>query len=297
LIDFGFVGMVHNFSAYYNGTKNYADPNYLHNQKKMSYNYDTFGFGVVLYSFLLKDNFPDPSCLDITEYKKDFQIVLGNDYFFNIWKSMINDDYTKRISAEELYHSVKEFWEKYPLTEEKDTEEKEEIKIIDVDFNNRYIKPKMMGLLIDWIIDVLCNRKSFEIIGHTVKLVYRLLERVNVEIKEFQLIGASVMYLTSVINMHDDKVTPVKLAQMSKNSFDYKDIISKSLSICETLDWEIYPIGHLAESMLDKSLTSKQLKSLYLKDGNPSDYCLLSEEEKYGYLKSVGYSFVKNSEL
>jgi hypothetical protein len=208
---------------------------------------------------------------------------------------MLNKNCSRRISAEEIYSSVKDLWEVYPL----DFETKEEQKIEQVDFNYQiHIREKMVGLLIDWLVDVMIRLKIGELTGQVVKLLYKLLGKIhNIKKNEFQLVGASVLYLISIINVHDYNVSPVVLARFSDGAFSLKDVLITSVWICDKLNWDIYPVGQDAEMMLVYKLEKQQIKDLYLNVLVPTPYCLMSEEEKYGYLKKLGHELVKNADL
>lgn len=294
LIDFGFVGMVHNFSAIYHGTRNFADPNYLDKNVRISYDYDMFACGVVIESFLSKDSCPDPYNLDISVYKKDIELVLGSDAIFNILKSMICLDSSKRISAEELYHSVKIFWDKYPLFGIK-----EEIKVEPINYSNQSeIKDYMVGILTDWLIDVMGSTNTLEMAGHVIKTLFRVLEKLtNIQKRDFQLFGSAVLYVCAIIHMHDGKINPKTLVHYADNCYNQKELLDMSIFVCKTLKWEIYPVGQITEGYLTNPIDRQEIKKLYVKNNIPTEYCTLSEEEKYGYLKKLGYTLLKNSEL
>jgi serine/threonine protein kinase len=294
-IDWGFVSPVHEFSPKYHGTIPYADQSYVINSKKCSYEYDMFGCALTLYHVISKSciDFPSDkkweftnenliSHLELDLYKSIF-IETGKIEIFELLLKMLDVNESTRITPMNLYTNkvFKDYWDKYPLYNM--TYYTEPI-VID---NLKYVEDIndiMIGIVINWFIELSDEIPITHLIGNAIKLIYRYLDICrDIKRKKLQLLACACLSIQLLINSSTFQYTC--LVEMSDNCFTLYSLNEMIFKVLEELKYNVYQCrGYVLESKYPndtKHLYIQKSSSPYI----PSEFCFLPEDKKIGYYK------------
>ena len=269
MIDWGFVQKYIPGKDYKIGTQVFYDP-YTYSFK-INHNSEMFAFGISICYFLLsgfdydewedfcfKFDDKDSSTLktnvdkvielndkaleiiDIEKLEQKFTDVLGNTYYYELLVEMIHIDEECRIDMYDLYDACPAYLKyKYPLTE--CYTHKNENSIISSslpDFQEK-ISTKIMGMVIDWMINVKFTFKVKYSLFNSLQLLFRYLQIVKTNVSDIPRIATVCLYISNMMNVENaiDIVKCTRICELKSK----QEIIDLQNKILTALNFEVYP--------------------------------------------------------
>lgn len=269
LIDWGFVQKYISGKQYKIGTQVFYDP-YTYSDK-INHNSEIFAFGISICYFLLSGfdydeweefclEFDDKDTstlktnvdkvielndkaldiLDIEKLEQKFTDVLGNTYYYELLLEMIHIDEECRVDMYDLYDDCPVYLKyKYPLTD--CYTHKDENSIISSslpDFQEK-ISTKIMGMVIDWLINIKFTFKVKYSLFNAIQLLFRYLKIVKTNVSDIPSVATVCLYISNLMNAESsiDIVKCTKICEL-KTKHEIIDLQSKILT---ALNFEVYP--------------------------------------------------------
>ena len=269
MIDWGFVQKYMPGKDYKIGTQVFYDPYTYSN--KINHNSEMFAFGISICYFLLSgfdyDEWED-FCLefddkdtstlktnvdkvfelndkaleiiDIEKLEQKFTDVLGNTYYYELIVEMIHIDDECRIDMYDLYDACPAYLKyKYPLTECYTHQNENSIISSSLPDFQEKISTKIMGMVIDWIINVKFTFKVKYSLFNSLQLLFRYLQIVKTNVSDIPSVATVCLYISNMMNVENaiDIVKCTKICELKSK----KEIIDLQNKILTALNFEVYP--------------------------------------------------------
>ena len=269
MIDWGFVQKYIPGKDYKIGTQVFYDPYTYSN--KINHNSEMFAFGISICYFLLSgfdyDEWED-FCLefddkdtstlktnvdkvfelndkaleiiDIEKLEQKFTDILGNTYYYELIVEMIHIDEECRIDMYDLYDACPMYLKyKYPLTECYTHQNENSIISSSLPDFQEKISTKIMGMVIDWMINVKFTFKVKYSLFNSLQLLFRYLQIVKTNVSDIPSIATVCLYISNMMNVENaiDIVKCTKICELKSK----QEIIDLQRKILTALNFEVYP--------------------------------------------------------
>ena len=269
MIDWGFVQKFIPSKKYKIGTQVFYDP-YTHCDK-INHSSEMFAFGITICYFVmcgfdydewedfcyvfddkdtstLKTNVDkvldlnDEALLiiDIEKTQQNFIDVFGNLNYYETLLEMIHIDEDCRIDMVDLYNECPiSLRLKYPLSECY-THIHDNLIIISrlPDFQEK-ISTKIIGMIVDWMINLKFTFKIKYSLFNAIQLLFRYLKSVKIDVSEIPSIATICLYISSMMNSENilDIERCTKICELKTKS----EIIKLQNKVLTALNFEVYP--------------------------------------------------------